>query len=568
MRNWLKLLLLLFPLLGSISCQQNQPNDASRVQTDFADDPWWQHAVFYEIYPRSFADTNNDGIGDLSGITAHLDHLKDLGIDAIWITPCFPSPQVDFGYDVSDYCSIAPEYGALEDFDRLQSEARKRDIRIILDYVINHTSDQHEWFRQSASSRNNPKRDWYVWRDGKGNRQPPNNWLALFGGSAWQYDPKTRQYYYHMFYPEQPDLNWRNPEVVTAMHDVLRFWFEKGAAGFRLDAVDTMFEDPKMPDSPIRKGTDLFGNLDQDKSAQQLAPEMHEALRGVRRVADRYDAVLIGETWTSDIESLNVFYGKNNDEVQLPMNFMVAMIDNLNAPQFRKEIATANAAKGWPTYVLSNHDIVRSVDRFTPEGADKDQVAKLLATLMLTLRGTPIMYYGEEIAMVNNDPRRVEDVLDPIGKLRWPGFKGRDGERTPMQWDDSHNAGFGGGKPWLRAHPDYKIHNVKMQKQDPDSVLNYYKKLISLRRNSPVLIKGKYIAINEEDANVLAYMREHLGKRILVALNMSSKIQTVSYDVGSTGKTLISSTRSTPTNVDLKEIRLEPYQSFIGEVEN
>lgn len=538
------------------------------MQTDFADDPWWQHAVFYEIYPRSFADTNNDGIGDLSGITAHLDHLKDLGIDAIWITPCFPSPQVDFGYDVSDYCSIAPEYGALEDFDRLQSEARKRDIRIILDYVINHTSDQHEWFRQSASSRNNPKRDWYVWRDGKGNRQPPNNWLALFGGSAWQYDPKTRQYYYHMFYPEQPDLNWRNPEVVTAMHDVLRFWFEKGAAGFRLDAVDTMFEDPKMPDSPIRKGTDLFGNLDQDKSAQQLAPEMHEALRGVRRVADRYDAVLIGETWTSDIESLNVFYGKNNDEVQLPMNFMVAMIDNLNAPQFRKEIATANAAKGWPTYVLSNHDIVRSVDRFTPEGADKDQVAKLLATLMLTLRGTPIMYYGEEIAMVNNDPRRVEDVLDPIGKLRWPGFKGRDGERTPMQWDDSHNAGFGGGKPWLRAHPDYKIHNVKMQKQDPDSVLNYYKKLISLRRNSPVLIKGKYIAINEEDANVLAYMREHLGKRILVALNMSSKIQTVSYDVGSTGKTLISSTRSTPTNVDLKEIRLEPYQSFIGEVEN
>jgi alpha-glucosidase len=371
-----------------------------------------------------------------------------------------------------------------------------------------------------------------------------------------------------MFYPEQPDLNWRNPEVVTAMHDVLRFWFEKGAAGFRLDAVDTMFEDPKMPDSQIRKGTDFFGNLEQDMSAQRLAPEMHEALRGVRSVADRYDAVLIGETWTSDIESLNAFYGENNDEVQLPMNFMVAMIDNLNAPQFRKEIAAANAAKGWPTYVLSNHDIVRSVDRFTPEGADKDQVAKLLATLMMTLRGTPIMYYGEEIAMVNNDPRRVEDVLDPIGRLKWPQIKGRDGERTPMQWDDSHNAGFGGGKPWLPVHPDYKSHNVKLHKHDPDSVLNYYKKLINLRRNSPVLIKGKYIPINEEDANVLAYMREHLGKRILVALNMSSKIQTVSYDFGSTGKTLISSTRSTPTNVDLKKIRLEPYQSFIGEVDN
>jgi alpha-glucosidase len=567
MRNRVKLLLLLFSLLGSISCQNNQPNDSIRAQKDVAEDPWWQHAIFYEIYPRSFADTNSDGIGDLNGITAHLDHLKDLGIDAIWITPCFSSPQVDFGYDVSDYRNIAPEYGTLQDFDRLQSEARKKGIRIILDYVINHTSDQHEWFKQSASSRNNPKRDWYVWREGKAANKPPNNWLSDFGGSAWKFDPKTNQYFYHMFYPEQPDLNWRNPDVMNAMHDVLRFWFDRGVAGFRLDAVTTMFEDPQMRDISIRKGVTYAGDPNYDLSAQNLAPEMHEALRGVRKVADPYNAVLIGETWTSGIDSLNAFYGKNQDELQLPMNFMVAMINRLDARTFRKEISAAETAKGWPTYVMSNHDRPRSVDRYTPKGGDKNQVAKLLATLMMTLRGTPIMYYGEEIAMVNNDPARVEDVLDPVGKQYWPIFKGRDGERTPMQWNGSQNAGFSASKPWLPIHPDYKSRNVSAQKQNPDSVLNYYKKLIDLRRNSPALLKGKYVPLNDNDANVLAYMREYAGKRILVSLNMSRQTQTATYGIGSTAKTLISSDASTPTNVDLKQFNLKPYQSFVGEVE-
>jgi len=478
--------LILLALLGvgpPAQPQLSRPDSRQDAEGHF----WWQHAVVYEIYPRSYADSNGDGIGDLNGITAHLDHLKSLGIDAIWITPCFPSPQVDFGYDVADYRSIAPEYGTLSDFDRLRGEAERRGIRIILDYVINHTSDQHEWFKQSASSRENPRRDWFVWKDGKGAGQPPNNWISNFGKSAWKLDPRTNQYYYHMFYPEQPDLNWRNPEVESAMHDVLRFWFERGVAGFRLDAVDSMFEDPRLPDNPMTAGTNQFGDPNQDRSAQMLAPEMHEALRRVRKVADSYRAVLIGETWTSDIQSLNAFYGRSLDELQLPMNFLLAMVNKLDAPSFRREIAAANAANGWPTYVMSNHDITRSVDRYTPEEADKSQVAKLLATLMMTLRGTPIMYYGEEIAMVNNDPKRVEDVLDPIGKLGWPKFKGRDGVRTPMQWDKFQNAGFGKGKPWLPVHPDYRTHNVETQAKDPDSVLNYYKKIIKLRRTNSTL---------------------------------------------------------------------------------
>lgn len=566
MRLWDKLFLLLFVFFFSVSCQENQISDSNQQEESSFADSWWQHAVFYEIYPRSYADTNGDGIGDLNGITAHLDHLKDLGIDAIWITPCFQSPQVDFGYDVADYKDIAPEYGTMEDFDRLQFEAKKRGIRIILDYVINHTSDQHKWFKESASSRNNPKRDWYVWRDGKSANEPPNNWLSIFGGSAWKIDPQTNQYYYHMFYPEQPDLNWRNPEVVEAMHDVLRFWFDKGVAGFRLDAVTMMFEDPKMPDDPNLKSSDFFYNPEQDNSAQGLIPEMHEALRGVRKVADQYDAVLIGETWTPDIESLNAFYGPNNDEVQLPMNFLIPMIESLDAPSFRREIEAANAAEGWPTYVMSNHDIVRSVDRYTPEGADKNQIAKLIATLMMTLRGTPVMYYGEEIAMVNNDPRRVEDVLDPIGKLGWPENIGRDGERTPMQWDDSKNAGFSDGKPWLPVHPNYKTHNVKAQELNPDSVLNYYKKLIQLRRSNTALLSGEYVPLNEEDSNVLVYLREYANQKALVVLNMSSRPQTVKLDIGSPGNTLIASSKNTPSVVNFTELKLEPYESFVCEV--
>src|ERR1700723_1390157 len=435
---------------------------------------WWQHAVFYEIYPRSFADSNNDGIGDLQGITTKLDYLKDLGIDAIWISPCFPSPQVDFGYDVSDYQNIDPMYGTLADFDRLTSEAKKRGIHVVLDFVVNHTSDQHQWFLDSKSSRTSAHRDWYIWRDGKGPGQPPNNWVSTFGGSAWKFDPTTNQYYYHYFYAEQPDLNWRNPAVKNAMFDVARWWYKRGVAGFRLDAVDTLFEDPQLRDNPVLPGLNKYGDPNETNLYNTKLPELHDVLRDLRKVADEHGAVLIGETWTKDVNELKQYYGEHNDELQMPMDFLFTKVDKLSPPEFRRQIAAIGSAGGWPVFVLSNHDIVRSYVRYG-DGQNNVAIAKLMASLYLTLRGTPIMYYGEEIGMQNTDPVRKEDVKDPIGRLGWPLEKGRDGERTPMQWDDSPNAGFTRGTPWLPVPLIHETVNVASQMKDPSSIFNVYR---------------------------------------------------------------------------------------------
>src|ERR1700736_5707962 len=283
---------------------------------------WWQHATFYEVYPRSFADSDNDGVGDLKGITSKLPYLQHLGVNAIWITPCFPSPQVDFGYDVADYESIDPMYGTLADFDRLVAEAKTHNIKIILDFVPNHTSDQHKWFQESKSSRTSPKRDWYIWRDGKRPNQPPNNWTSTFGGSAWKYDPTSGQYYYHFFYAEQPDLNWRNPAVKDTMFDVTRWWYKRGVSGFRLDAVDTLFEEPDLHDNPVLPGKNAYGDPLQERKYNTKLPEVHDVLRGLRKVADEGNAVLIGETWTKDVSELKQYYGEHRDELQMPMDLM------------------------------------------------------------------------------------------------------------------------------------------------------------------------------------------------------------------------------------------------------
>jgi len=528
---------------------------------------WWQHAVFYEIYPRSFADSNNDGIGDLKGITSKLDYLKDLGVDAIWISPCFPSPQVDFGYDVSDYENIDPMYGTLADFDVLASEAKKRDIHIILDFVVNHSSDQHKWFLDSKSSRTSAHRDWYIWRDGRGPGLPPNNWVSTFGGSAWKFDPATNQYYYHFFYAEQPDLNWRNPAVKDAMFDVERWWYKRGVAGFRLDAVDTLFEDPNLPDNPILKpGTNAFGDPFEDNKYNTKLPEVHDVLRGLRKVSDEYNAVLIGETWTADIAELNKYYGEGNNELQLPMDFLFTTVNKLSPAEFRKQIAAVDAASGWPTFVISNHDIVRSYDRYG-DGEHNDQIAKLMAALYLTLRGTPIMYYGEEIGMKTTPPTSREEVKDPIGRTGWPKEKGRDGERTPMQWNSSDNAGFSKGTPWLPVPPTYKTHNVAEESKDPDSVLEFYKKVLKLRHTNRALLDGSYVAINENDANVLSYLRVYKGHAVVVALNMSNTLQKVTLELKGKGfssaKGLLSTGQSTANGA---EVSLDPYGVFIGEV--
>jgi alpha-glucosidase len=528
---------------------------------------WWQHAVFYEIYPRSFADSNNDGVGDLKGITSKLDYLKDLGVDAIWISPCFPSPQVDFGYDVSDYENIDPMYGTLADFDMLTSEAQKRGIHVILDFVVNHTSDQHQWFLDSKSSRTSAHRDWYIWRDGKGPGQPPNNWASTFGGSAWKFDPTTNQYYYHYFYAEQPDLNWRNPAVKDAMFDVTRWWYKRGVAGFRLDAVDTLFEDPTLRDNPIQKpGKNAFGDPFEEKKYNTKLPEVHDVLRGLRQVADEHNAVLIGETWTADVAELNQYYGKGNNELQLPMDFLFTMVNKLSPAEFRKQIAAVDAASGWPTFVISNHDIVRSYDRYG-DGKHNDQIAKLMAALYLTLRGTPIMYYGEEIGMKTTPPTRQEDVKDPIGRTGWPKEKGRDGERTPMQWNSSENAGFTKGTPWLPVPPTYKTHNVADESKNSDSVLEFYKKVLKLRHTNQALLEGSYKAINEDDANVLSYLRTYKDQTVVVVLNMSDSPQKLNLDLKRNGfasaNFLLSTARSTAKG---EEVRLEPYGIFIGQL--
>jgi len=553
-----KAFICLLILLASVS---------ATAQTDPEGHQWWQHAVFYEIYPRSFADSNNDGIGDLKGIRSKLDYLKDLGVDAIWISPCYPSPQVDFGYDVSDYENIDPMYGTLKDFDQLSAEAKKRDIRIIMDFVPNHTSDQHPWFLDSRSSRNSPHRDWYMWRDGK-NGQPPNNWLALFGGSAWTPDSKTGQYYYHYFYPQQPDLNWRNPAVKNAMFDVTRWWQQHGVSGFRLDAVDTLFEDPELHDNPTFPGKNAYGDPKMENKYNRRLPEVHDVLRDLRKVMDEHNGVLIGETWTDDINELKRYYGMHNDEVQLPMDFMFCTVNKLSAPEFRKQIALVESSGGWPTYVISNHDIVRSYNRYG-DGKHNDAIAKLMAGLYLTLRGTPIMYYGEELGMETNTPKRREDVKDPIGKLGWPQEKGRDGERTPMQWNATLNAGFSQKKPWLPVPPSYQTHNVGSESANPNSVLQFYKKLLALRHTNRALLDGNYVPLNEDDPNVISYLRQYKDQAVLVAINMSASAQPVGFDLAKHGITkgkvtplLTSGTQSGKTS----QLVLPPFAVYIGEI--
>lgn len=582
MRKRVAVLILLLAILLCCSCSDKKAEDnkapanavtssTSNAATDAEGHQWWQHAVFYEVYPRSFADSNNDGIGDLNGIDSKLDYLRWLGVDAVWLTPMFPSPQVDFGYDVSDYENVNSDYGTLSDMDQLIADGKNKNVRFILDFVMNHTSDQHPWFLESESSRNNPKRDWYVWRDGKGPGVPPNNWDSVFGGPGWKFDPKTGQWYYHFFYAQQPDLNWRNPEVKNAMFDVTRWWYKRGIAGFRLDAVDTLYEDPALTDNPVLPGKNVYGDPNEINKYNDKFPEVHTTLRKLRQVANEYNAVLIGETWTDNAAELKQYYGDHSDELQMPMDFMFTMVNKVSAPDFRKQIAAVDGSGGWPIYVVSNHDIRRVYDRYG-DGVHNDQIAKLMATMYLTLRGTPILYYGEELGMENNDPKRREDVKDPIGQRGWPKEKGRDGERTPMQWTPAVNAGFSTAQPWNPVGPRYKKYNVEAEKADPNSILNHYQKLLALRHADKALLDGKYIALNENDPNVLAYVRSYQGENVLVVLNMSKSAQKVKVDLaskgvqGSSATTLVASFAA-PTQVNVSNVQLEPFGAIVAKLQ-
>ncbi len=506
---------------------------------------WWRHAVFYEIYPRSFQDTKGDGVGDLNGITARLDYLRDLGVDAVWLTPIFPSPQVDFGYDVSDYRAIDPRFGTLADFDRLVAEGRRRGIRVVLDLVLNHTSDQHPWFKDSRSSRSAARRDWYVWRDGKG-AAPPCNWVSLFGGPAWTLDRTTGQYYYHFFYGSQPDLNWRNPAVRDEMLDVTRWWYKRGVAGFRLDALDTVFEDPDLKDNPLLPGRNAFGDPNMLNVHNYKLEEGRGLMRALRREADPFGAVLIGETYTDSTEELRSYYGNGRDQLQMPTGHMLAMAEKLSAPDFRKRIAATEATGFWPVLVLGNHDLARPASRYGDKVHD-DAIAKALGTLLLTLRGTPILYYGDELGMINTDPARREDVMDPMGRAGWPTAKRRDGERTPMQWDATAAAGFTTGRPWLPVPASARSHNVATERRDPGSVLNWHRAVLALRRSRKALQDGAYRPLAQDDPHVLAYLRVVDEETILVAVNLSDKERRLDLGLSGSAQVLLA-TGSVPAH--------------------
>jgi alpha-glucosidase len=486
---------------------------------------WYDRAVIYEIYPRSFQDSNGDGIGDLNGITARLDYLKQLGIDAIWITPFFPSPNADFGYDVSDYVNVAPEYGTLQDWDKLVSEARKRGIRILVDFVVNHTSDQHPWFKESRSSRNNPKRDWYVWRNGGGPTQPPTHWTSIFGGYTWTWDAPTQQWYYHVFLPQQPDVNWTNPGLRNAMFGVVRFWLNRGASGFRLDATPYLFEDPALPEDPHPPQSGAPAALKPYNSGR---PENHEVLREMRKVLDGYpgDPVLLGESSTATIQDLAAVYGKNHDEIQLPMDFLFGNLTTLDAALFKKQVDAAQLqlGGGTPVFFFSSHDHPRQWSTFG-DGIHNDQIAKLTAALTLTQRGCVLLYYGEEIGMGTMPAGQLKSV--PTGPKR-PRADDRDGERTPMQWDSGLSAGFSKGSPWLPVETGYQEYNVENEKKKSDSIYPWYAQLLRLRHENAALRDGAYVPLESGNRDVFAFGRKAGSKEIvLIVLNTSPKQQTI-----------------------------------------
>jgi len=482
---------------------------------------WWQTGVIYQIYPRSFQDTNGDGVGDLKGIERRLDYLAGLGVDAIWISPIYPSPMADFGYDVADYRDVDPRFGTLADLDDLLAAAHARGVRVLLDLVPNHTSDQHPWFVESRSSRTNPKRDWYIWRDPGQDGRPPNNWISDFGGPAWEWDAASGQYYYHAFLKEQPDLNWRNPDVRTAMYDVIRFWFDRGVDGFRIDVLWHMIKAADFPDNPPNEAWQpSMGEMDrvlQLHSTDQ--PEVHEIAAEMRAIADSYatagrgERVLIGEIYLP-LDRLVRYYGQERSGVHLPANFQL-----ITAPWEALTLATLIAnyeaalpSDAWPNWVLGNHDRPRVATRRGPAQA------RVAAMLLLTLRGTPTLYYGDELGLtdVAIPPALVQDPRE----LREPGLGlGRDPVRSPMPWDGGTNAGFSTGTPWLPLNSDWPVRNVGCQTEDASSILTLYRRLLVARRTHSALSAGG-MRLLDVMGNVLAYERWHGRERLIVALNL------------------------------------------------
>lgn len=544
---------------------------------------WWKEAVIYQIYPRSFADSNGDGIGDLNGITAHLDYLETLGIDVIWLSPVYKSPNDDNGYDISDYRDIMEDFGTMEDFDRLLAEAHRHHIRIVMDLVVNHTSDEHAWFIESRSSRDNPHRDYYIWKEPKDGKEP-NNWGAWFGGSAWELDEHTGMYYLHCFSRKQPDLNWENPKVRDEVFDMMNWWCEKGIDGFRMDVISMISKDPSFPDGPVEDG--LYGSL---TPYVCNGPHVHEYLQEMnRRVLSHYDLLTVGEAAGVTIEEAQKY--ANNDGTELGMVFQFEHVELVKGPigkwsdqkpklrDFRRVMNKWQyelEGKAWNSLFLDNHDQPRVVSRFANDSEQYRVVsAKMIATCLHMLKGTPYIYQGEELGMTNAYFDKLEDYRDiesinafhqyvdnglvkAEDMMRYLKEISRDNARTPMQWDASPNAGFTTGTPWIRVNPNYKEINAAACTADPDSVFHYYQELIRLRHTLPIIVYGTFRGLLEDSETIYAYQRLLDGQVLTVACNFTDQEQACDLCEDPAARELISNYKTHKTGT------LQPYEARV-----
>ncbi len=523
---------------------------------------WWKNGVMYQVYPRSFYDSNGDGIGDIKGITQKLDYLSWLGIDALWLSPVNVSPMYDFGYDISDYYDIDPCYGSLDDFDELITESHNRGIKIIMDLVVNHTSHLHKWFIESRSSTGNKRRHWYIWHSGNKGK-PPNNWKSAFGGSAWEFDSHTGEFYLHSFLKEQPDLNWRNPETRRAIHKMMRFWLDRGVDGFRLDVVNWFVKDERLRSNPF-----TIKPFDPEKHKyDRNRPEVHEYMKELRQVMDAYDErMTVGEVFTLPPGSPELsasFLGNGSDELHLAFDFSI-MYRLWGAGRFYrciKKWAAAIPHEGWQCNVLSNHDQPRGRSRFLG-GADSEKRARVAAVFLLTIKGTPFLYYGEELGMKNTRLSRNE-IVDPLGRRYWPVYRGRDCARTPMLWSGRQNAGFSHARPWLPVDSDYKKLNVRAQSGDRYSILHLYRNMILLRKKHRALHEGNFIPVIRGFSNVLAYFRTHGDESFFIALNFSSKERSVHAGHPGQWRVMLSTHRTRYEHFTSLKITLAPYEATV-----
>ncbi|KON80693.1 alpha-glucosidase [Azoarcus sp. PA01] len=509
---------------------------------DAAGRAWWKEAVVYQIYPRSFMDSNGDGIGDLNGITARLDYVKSLGVDVIWLCPVFGSPNDDNGYDISDYQAIMDDFGTMADFDRLLAEVHRRGMRLILDLVANHTSDLHPWFLESRASLNNPKRDWYLWRDGKDGREP-NNWESIFKGSAWKHDAATGQYFLHLFSERQPDLNWDNPEVRTAIYEMVRWWLDKGVDGFRLDAVSHKKKEPGLPDMPNPHGLDYVPSFEKHMNVDGVLDYLDELCR---HTFDHYDVMTVGEANGVSPQQARAWVGEEHRRLNMIFQFEHSALwkkaprNGLDLPALKAVLTKWQKSLegiGWNALFLENHDLPRVVSRWGDTGRYWRESATALATMYFLMQGTPFIYQGQELGMTNSRFAALDDFNDVLTKNRFALMKreglgerdiidllsivSRDNARTPMPWNGSANAGFSTGTPWLRVNPNFNEINAELQEPDPASVLNHYRCLIALRKREPGLVYGHYELLMEDDAQIYAYSRTQGARRYLIITNLT-----------------------------------------------